>query len=203
MRLSWGRFAMAVFVTVALSNLVYSPSQVGFAGAPLELNQDVVQTLNLYGLTAGFSVLDVVLDVALDDARSVRRIQKHAAELRRDDFGQVFVLSDDVDFVFGEFAEVKAILQGQHTLYSQSVSFRNRRDVRVRLVLVVGRNYLDSGLHLGAKVSPIISSRARRMPVSCHCERVRRTAGERRTWPTLCSRFNHPLVFVVDPMYRQ
>jgi hypothetical protein len=132
---------------------------VGFAGAPLELNQDVVQTLNLYGLTAGFSVLDVVLDVALDDARSVRRIQKHAAELRRDDFGQVFVLSDDVDFVFGEFAEVKAILQGQHTLYSQSVSFRNRRDVRVRLVLVVGRNYLDSACTLLPK-SPIISSRA-------------------------------------------
>jgi hypothetical protein len=159
MRLSWGRFAMAVFVTVALSNLVYSPSQVGVAGAPLELNQDVVQTLNLYGLTARFSVLDVVLDVALDDARSVRRIQKHAAELRRDDFGQVFVFSDDVDFVFGEFAEVKAILQGQHTLYSYSVSFRNRRDVRVRLVLVVGRNYLDSACTLLPK-SPIASSRA-------------------------------------------
>jgi hypothetical protein len=64
---------------------------------------------------AGFAGMrDVVLDHPLDAFLAGRRVDEIVAELDGDHLGKMLVLGDGEDFLFGQFGQFDAVLNGQH-----------------------------------------------------------------------------------------
>ena len=64
---------------------------------------------------AGFAgMVDVVLDHPLDALLAARRVDEIVAQFDGDHLGKMLMLGNGEDFVFGQFGQFDAVLNGQH-----------------------------------------------------------------------------------------
>ena len=73
-----------------------------------------VERVRAVEMAVASRMLDAIEHVRLDHQHAVLGVDQAVTELGGDDFRDVLVLGDDLDFLVGELAESEAIAQGQH-----------------------------------------------------------------------------------------
>jgi hypothetical protein len=75
-----------------------------------EVLEDSAQAVYMLEIPTDFGISNIVQDDPFDNGNAFFGSQKVLTELYRDDFGHMLMFGDRLDFLFGQIAQLNAVL---------------------------------------------------------------------------------------------